>query len=48
VLAEMQDVVRYRRREVEIKTTPGAPPGFVVIEAVRDRSSSSPSRSRCS
>ncbi len=36
VLAEMQDVVRYRRREVEIKTTPGAPPGFVVIEAVRD------------
>jgi len=46
LLAEAQDVVRYHRREVEIKTTDGAPPldpagapgrpRFVVIEAIRD------------
>ncbi len=35
-IAEREDVVRYRRREVEVKTA-GDDLGFVVLEAVRDQ-----------
>ena len=36
VIADAHDVVRYRRREVEVKVA-GDEMGFVVLEAVRDR-----------